>query len=201
MRFKTINSKLYLTFILAIIMISFLLSSPFAYAHSDHPEHGDFEKAEAIINAEIPCEQLNEEDLEMVGDYIMEQMHPGELHEIIDERMGGEGSESLRLAHINIAKVHYCDNYEDYGNNYNMMKNKYYNNINGGMMNMMFWNNIGYGFGWMFIMMLFWIVVIIGVIALIVWLVLTLTNQNNILTNQNSINKKQRKRMKNKKRR
>ncbi len=85
-----------------------VLAASAAFAHSDHPEHGSFEQAEAIINAKIPCDDLSEEQLEMLGDYYMEQMHPGEAHESMDEMMGGEGSASLRQVHINMAKAFYC---------------------------------------------------------------------------------------------
>ena len=42
----------------------------------------------------------------------MEQMHPGELHEIMDERMGGDGSEQLRQVHIAIARNFYCGEHQ-----------------------------------------------------------------------------------------
>lgn len=77
-------------------------------ADAGHPEHTDFEQAEGIINAEIPCDALSDEQLELLGDYYMEQMHPGEAHEFMDEMMGGEGSESLKNMHINMAKRLYC---------------------------------------------------------------------------------------------
>ena len=74
---------------LLYMIIGVLLSVP-AMAHED------FEIAEQLINESIPCSQLSEDQLEMIGDYVMEQMHPGEQHEIMDQMMGAEGSESLR---------------------------------------------------------------------------------------------------------
>ena len=75
-----------------------------AFAHGNET----FEVAESIINAELPCSQLTDSQLEDLGDYYMEQMHPGESHELMDEMMGGEGSESLKDMHISMAKRLYC---------------------------------------------------------------------------------------------
>ena len=65
-------------------------------------------KAKLIIDSNVPCENLTKEDLEIIGDYYMEQMHPGEQHEMMDAMMGGEGSESLKNAHIAMAERIYC---------------------------------------------------------------------------------------------
>jgi len=81
-------------------------------ANAGH-SHSSFEQTEAIINAEIPCNDLSEEQLEFIGDYYMEKMHPGEAHETMDDMMGGEGSAQLKQTHINMAKKFYCK--EDIG--------------------------------------------------------------------------------------
>ncbi|MBS3074711.1 hypothetical protein J4447_04665 [Candidatus Pacearchaeota archaeon] len=65
--------------------------------------------AKSIIDSEISCENLSDSQLEMLGEYYMEQMHSGESHELMDKMMGGEGSESLKQAHINMAKTLYCN--------------------------------------------------------------------------------------------
>ena len=57
-------------------------------AHSD----AEFAAAESIISHNTPCSELNDTQLEMIGDYYMEQIHPGEQHEYMDAMMGGEGS-------------------------------------------------------------------------------------------------------------
>lgn len=59
---------------------------------------------------ELDCEELTDEELERVGDAVMESTHPGEAHERMDEMMGGEGSESLRQMHIQMGKRYFdCD--------------------------------------------------------------------------------------------
>ncbi len=87
--------------LLAILMV--IVFSAAAAAQS-----GEFNEAKQLIGSKVPCDQLSESQLEEIGDYYMEQMHPGELHEIMDLRMGGEGSDSLRLAHTSMAKSFYC---------------------------------------------------------------------------------------------
>ncbi|MBR9680389.1 MAG: hypothetical protein GOU98_01030 [Candidatus Altiarchaeota archaeon] len=85
----------------AFLFIFLLIAS---FAHSNET----FIEAEALINAEIPCNQLSEEQFESLGDYYMEQMHPGEEHEVMDKMMGGEDSESLHEMHVAMGQNIYC---------------------------------------------------------------------------------------------
>ena len=113
-----------------------LLSVGIVFSHAEE----DFEEAKQIIESKIPCSQLTEDQLEHIGDYYMEQMHPGEAHELMDEMMGGEGSESLRQMHIALAKRLYCNDASGMIN-YGMMGMM----MGGGMMNMAGSNMMGYG--------------------------------------------------------
>jgi len=97
----------------------------------------------------------------------MEQMHPGEAHEIMDNMMGGEGSESLKQVHINMAKRLYCN--ENVYIGYGMMGSWGMTNMMGrGMMGSYpasyAYNNYGY---WN----IFWILLFAAVIFLIVWII------------------------------
>jgi len=64
----------------------------------------------ALVEARVSCANLTAAQLETIGDYLMEQMHPGKAHEYMDNVMGGEGSQSLRNAHIQMAQSLYCGN-------------------------------------------------------------------------------------------
>jgi len=101
-----------------------------------------------LVDSRIACDKLGDEQLESIGEYYMEQMHPGGAHEAMDAMIGGEGSASLKQMHINMAKQMYCG--ESNGNG--MMSNSM---MRGGMMQMMgnnfgngmmapFWANTGY---------------------------------------------------------
>lgn len=106
-----------------VYLIMVLLLVGIVSAHTGHDEHSFIEQAEAIINANVSCSSLGDEQFEILGDYYMEQIHPGEEHEAMDAMMGGEGSESLRLMHINMGRSIYCgETNEGYG-------------VMGGMMN------------------------------------------------------------------
>src|SRR3989344_7637294 len=91
-------------FLLLIAGSMILVSLPFILASDEEI----FAEARNIIEQKILCNELSTYQLEILGDYFMEQMHPGELHEIMDERMGGEGSENLRQVHINMGQIFYC---------------------------------------------------------------------------------------------
>ncbi len=163
-----------------IYFLVFILSISFAYSAED------FTEAKKLIDAKTPCTSLTEDQLEDIGDYLMEQIHPGEVHEIMDRMMGGEGSESLRLMHIAMAKRLYCNDFTDSVNygmmGYGMMGSGLGRNINygnGGMMNMMggmmggsfgygMMGNYGYWGFWNFLS----VVLVIGLIVLVyLWVV------------------------------
>ena len=161
------------TFSLLLIFVV-LISLGFISAHGEE----DFAMAEEIIKQKISCSELSEEQLEILGDYYMEQMHPGEAHEAMDEMMGGEGSESLRQMHINMGLSFYCGEHNSMSGGMMdtmMGKTGSGNMMTGGMMtgtgmvssgNMMgSFGNYGY-FGWIFMTL-----VIIVLVLLIIWLI------------------------------
>ncbi|MEW6721768.1 MAG: SHOCT domain-containing protein [Candidatus Micrarchaeota archaeon] len=157
------------------VMILVLVS--FAFATIDSSE---LSAARQIIGSNVSCDELSEDQLELLGEYYMEQMHPGEQHEVMDRMMGGEGSESLRLQHIQMAEVFYCgrtDTNVTYGGMMAMMPMFYRGWMpgaggwgpaaGGGMM------GYGYdmmgGYGWVF-GFVFWVLVLVALVLLIFWL-------------------------------
>jgi hypothetical protein len=94
-----------------MLVLLFIVSTSVVFAHGE----ASFAQAKELIQAKIPCDKLNVDDLENIGDYYMEQMHPGETHEQMDAMMGGEGSENLRQMHIAMAKNFYCGEHEVMG--------------------------------------------------------------------------------------
>jgi len=143
-----------------LILVIFLVSIVAVLAQESHDS--EIEEGKNLVESKISCDKLSNEQLEAIGDYYMEQMHPGETHEIMDNMMGGEGSESLKQVHINMAKRLYCNENGYIG--YGMMGS-------GGMMNMMGnspasnnYSNYGY---WN----IFGIFIFAAVIFLIVWII------------------------------
>lgn len=131
--------------------------------------------AKQLIDSNISCDKLNESQLELIGDYYMERMHPGQAHEAMERMMGGEGSPSLKQAHIQIALVIYCRETNitaTYGGMMGMMPilGGYgpYAGYGGGMMN--YGNTIGYGGWWWVFGLLFWALVFIALVLLVYWL-------------------------------
>ena len=147
------------------ILVIFLLSIVVVLAQESHDS--EIEEGKKLVESKMSCDKLSNEQLEAIGDYYMEQMHPGEAHEIMDNMMGGEGSESLKQVHINMARRIYCN--ENIYIGYGMMGS-------GGMMNMMGRGMMGnypasydysnYGY-WN----IFWILLLAAVIFLVVWII------------------------------
>ena len=154
---------------LLVISLILLLSLSLVSAISQQ----EINEAKSLIDSKVSCDNLENEQLEIIGEYYMEQMHPGESHKLMHKMMGlEEGTEEEEQFHINMAQAIYCN--ENVGGmmNYgrmgmmNMMGNYDDDNKNyGGMMNMMPYS-YGYGFGMFgfFFMILFW--------GLIIWLVI-----------------------------
>ena len=127
--------------------------------------------------SKIDCEKISEENLEELGDAVMEKMlGSSEQHEIMDKMMGGEGSASLKAMHKNMGLRYLNCSGAGLGSNFNNLGN--YNSMMGnfGFNNMMGWGG-GWGwslFGWM-TMFLFWVLLVVAIVALIKWL---LTDKN-----------------------
>lgn len=147
--------KIYVMLTMILILINVV------YANGDHE---DFSEALEIIENKVPCEDLTDNEFELLGDYYMELMHPGEAHERMDEMMGGEGSESLRLMHINMGQRFYCGDTE-FGMMGGGMMN--YKTSNRGIMQypILMMNSFGY-----FINTLLIVVLVIALLLAIIWL-------------------------------
>lgn len=70
---------------------------------------GSIDDGKALVDSGAACASLTNEQLESIGDYFMESIHPGKAHKYMDNMMGGDGSEYLNQMHINMAKRLYCN--------------------------------------------------------------------------------------------
>jgi hypothetical protein len=113
-----------------VFSMAFVLLSLAVFAHGTDT----FAEAEEIILQKTECDQLSEDQLEKIGDYYMEQMHPGEAHEAMDELMGGEGSGTLSQMHIRMARAFYCGEHGEMSSGMMSMMMGKFNNKNSGMM-------------------------------------------------------------------
>lgn len=165
-----------------VIIIVLLLNLSLANAHITQQE---INEVKSLINSKVSCKSLSNSQLEIMGEYYMEQMHPGESHELMHQMMGlKEGSEAEEQFHINMAKAIYCGETNAFGTG-GMM--------GGGMMNMMMgmqnpmqtnmmqgtmgnWNYFGY---WNFVNVLY-LLLLIGLIILVyLWIIKLWKNMKN----------------------
>ncbi len=132
----------------------------------------DFDEAKKLIDAKTSCNSLSDNQLELIGEYLMEQMHPGDAHEFMHNMMGlQEGSKEEEQFHINLAKAMYCgdnSNTETFSGMMGMSKMMGF----GGMMNMGMFGNYGYGFGYSSLINFLYILLLVGLIMLVVVLII-----------------------------
>ncbi|PJC45338.1 hypothetical protein CO037_01965 [Candidatus Pacearchaeota archaeon CG_4_9_14_0_2_um_filter_30_8] len=107
------DKKKFLVFAIALVYLFGSLAF-FVSAHSAE----ELAQAKSIIDVGTVCSQLNSTQLAMIGEYYMEQIHPGEAHEQMDAMMGGEGSQTLEQMHIAMAYRFYCDSSNPTGSDY-----------------------------------------------------------------------------------
>ncbi len=69
----------------------------------------EIDEAKSLIDSKADCKNLSDSQLEIIGEYYMEQMHPGEAHGLMHKMMGlEEGSGTEAQFHIQMAKSLYC---------------------------------------------------------------------------------------------
>ena len=140
----------------------------------------EIKEAKGLIDSKVECKNLSDSQLEIIGEYVMELMHPGQSHEAMHKMMGiKEGSEAEKQFHISMAKTIYC------GESGGMM--------DGGMMSMMggqnpmqanmmqgMTGNFGYGFGYWNFLNILYILLLVGLIILVyLWIFKLLKNMKN----------------------
>src|SRR3989344_4740227 len=96
-----------------VIIIVLLLNLNLANAHITQQE---INEVKSLIDSKVSCKSLSDSQLEIMGEYYMEQMHPGESHELMHQMMGlKEGSEAEEQFHISMAKSIYCGETNAFG--------------------------------------------------------------------------------------
>ena len=80
---------------------------------------GNMQKVSTI--QQLDLSKISNDDWEKLGDAVMEVQHPGQAHEVMDQMMGGEGSESLRRMHIQMGKAYLGNNSSLKGGGFPMM--------------------------------------------------------------------------------
>ncbi|MFA5797427.1 MAG: SHOCT domain-containing protein [Candidatus Woesearchaeota archaeon] len=124
----------------------------------------EINEAKRLIDSKADCKSLSDSQLEIIGEYYMEQMHPGEAHELMHKMMGlKQGSEAEEQLHINMAKRLYCN--EDISG---MMGSGSMMSMMGGRMMGSYPQGYGYTNGYW---NMFWILLFAATIFLIVWIV------------------------------
>jgi len=103
---------------------------------------------------EIDCGKLTDDDFERVGEALMSTMHPdAKEHNFMDQMMGGEGSESLKQAHIRMGQEYLgcqgdADTFRRFrGAGMMMDETNWQANSPTSYPSMMSWGRFGMGFG------------------------------------------------------
>lgn len=155
--------------IMFVMVVILLLNFSLVSAHTQQ----ELNEAKSLINSKVSCNKITDEQLELIGEYYMEQMHPGESHELMHQMMGlKEGSEAEEQFHINMAKAIYCGEANAFGaggmmgggmmNMIRGIQNPTQTNMVQGMM-----GNFGYGLGYWNPLNFLYAILLIGLIILV----------------------------------
>ncbi|MEK6886341.1 MAG: hypothetical protein AABW88_00765 [Nanoarchaeota archaeon] len=125
----------------------------------------EINEAKGIIDSKTDCKNLADSQLEILGEYYMEQMHPGESHGLMHKMMGlNEGSESEKQFHINMARAIYCSEASYFMGSRGMMSMMGYGQGNNAVGSSMM-GGLGFGpFG------IVWFAIISFVFSIVFWL-------------------------------
>ena len=152
-----------------ISLIFLFLILIFSIASVNAVSQDELSQAKTLIESNISCNKLTNDQLEIIGEYYMEQMMPGEAHERAHQMMGlTEGSEAEEEFHINMAKRIYCGENVGIGMmGGGMMRNNYYQNSQN---NNPYQNNF-------IVFQIFYFVLFILVIIILILIILLLINK------------------------
>ncbi|MBI3412804.1 MAG: hypothetical protein HY051_01855 [Candidatus Aenigmarchaeota archaeon] len=163
--------------ILLVISLVLLLNLGLAGAIANQ----EINKARDLIDPKVGCDKMTNEQLEIIGEYYMEQMRPGESHGLMHKMMGlEEGSEAEKQFHVIMARIFYCNEVGAGSSGYMMgMMPMMMNMISGNMMgvqspqaNIMqgMMGNWGYSGYWNFSNVLYTILLIGLIILVYLWI-------------------------------
>ncbi len=130
------------------IILTFLLFMSLVAAN----EAEEIAEGKKLVESKATCASLTDDQLEAVGEYYMDQIHPGDAHKLMDQMMGGEDSTQLKQIHQLMAKRFYCNENTQFGMGMMM-----------GGTSMMSWNN-----GWWSIYAILYTLLLIGLLVLVV---------------------------------
>lgn len=96
------------TKIMSVIVVSFLLLAMTGVL-AEEDRGTEIQSGQAIVEAKTSCDVLTNDQLEAVGEYYMELMHPGALHDAMEQVMGlEEGTQEHKDFHIALGERMYC---------------------------------------------------------------------------------------------
>ncbi len=122
---KSVNKTIF------VVIVALLLGLSLVNAITQQ----DINEAKRLIYSKADCKTLSDSQLEIIGEYYMEQMHPGEAHGLMHKMMAlEEGSEAEAQFHIQMANSLYCGEPGGMMGSGGMMG---LTNMMGGQMNMM----------------------------------------------------------------
>ena len=162
-----------------ILIIAFFTAAVSVFANGEHSASLEDVMLEIMSSqnvsekSQIKCENVSDEQFEELGDAAMGVMLADEeRHNLMDQMMGGEGSEQLKAAHIMMGKNYLGCGGAGMGmsmmmgvgmpmdwsgsSGFNSMMNNMMSNFGG-------WGGF-FGIGWIF-MILFWVLIIVGIVA------------------------------------